>query len=143
MSYREVIRPPWWTYAVMAGLLALLCFTFAAVATVPVAVVLFGVLCVLGALILGRRRMEIVVDDELLRVGSESIALSEIGEVTALDSAGMRVVAGPAADPRANLILRNLATKQGVKVDLTTGSIPYWLVSSEHPEDLAQALSRG
>ena len=44
MSYREVIRPPWWTYAVMAGLLALLCFTFAAVATVPVAVVLFGVL---------------------------------------------------------------------------------------------------
>jgi hypothetical protein len=127
----------------MAGLLALLCFTFAAVATVPVAVVLFVVLLTLGSFTVGRRRMEIVVDDELLRVGAESLALSEIGEVTALDSAGMRMVAGPAADPRANLILRNLATKQGVKVELSAGSVPYWLVSSEHPEDLAQALSRG
>jgi Protein of unknown function (DUF3093) len=142
MTYREVIRPPWWTYAFMAGLLALLCFTFAAVATVPVAVVLFVVLFAIGGFLVGRRRMEIVVDDERLQVGSESVPLSEIGGVTALDSAGMRMVAGPAADPRAHLILRNLATKQGVKVDLTAGSIPYWLVSSEHPEDLAQALSR-
>lgn len=143
MRYREVVRPPWWTYAVIAGLLALLCFTFAAVATVPVAVVLFVVLCALGAFVVSRRRMEIVVDDDHLRVGSESLPLSEIGEVTALDSAGMTTAAGSAADPRANLILRNLATKQGVKVDLNAGPIPYWLVSSEHPEDLAQALSRG
>ena len=40
MRYREVIRLPWWTYAVFAGLASLLLFTFAAVVGVPAALVI-------------------------------------------------------------------------------------------------------
>ena len=52
------------------------------------------------------------------------------------------MVAGPDADPRAHLVLRNLATKEGVKIDVTEGATPYWLVSSAHPEELAAALEQ-
>jgi len=141
MTYREVLRPPWWVYGVVTGLLALLCFTFAAVVTVPVALVVFVVLVVLGGLIISRRRLVLSVDAESLHVGDRTVPLSDIGEVTALDAPGLQAVAGPQADPRAHLVLRNLATKEGVKIELRSGDVPYWLVSSGRPRDLAESLS--
>ncbi len=141
MTYREVLRPPWWVYGVVTGLLALLCFTFAAVVTVPVALVVFVVLVVLGGLIISRRRLVLSVDAESLHVGDRTLPLSDIGEVTALDAPGVQAVAGPQADPRAHLVLRNLATKEGVKIELRSGDVPYWLVSSGRPRDLAESLS--
>lgn len=140
MTYREVIRPPWWVYAVPAGLVALFCFTFAAVITPPAALVLFFVLFGLAAFTVWRRRLELSVDDARLRIGRESLPLADIGEVTALDEPALRLAAGPQADPRAHLVLRNLATKQGVKIEVTSGDTPYWLVSSGHPQELVHAL---
>ncbi|MBK6763561.1 MAG: DUF3093 family protein [Micrococcales bacterium] len=141
MTYREVLRPPWWAYGVVTGLLALLCFTFAAVVTVPVALVVFVVLVVVGGLVVSRRRLVLSVDAERLHIGDEALPLSDIAAVTALDGPGVQAVAGPLADSRARLVLRNLATKEGVKIDLRSGDVPYWLVSSGHPQELAESLS--
>ncbi len=68
--------------------------------------------------------------------------LVDIAAVTPLDEAALRDFAGRNADTRAHLVLRNLSTKTGVKIDLTSGNIPYWLVSSGRPEALAESLSR-
>ncbi len=141
MDYSEVIRPPWWAYGVFAGLAGLLCFTFAAVVTVPPAVVLFVIICGAGFWVISRRSLVLRVDDEALHVGDTSIAISQIEEVTALDAAGVRIAAGPQADTRAHLVLRNLATSTGVKVDLRDGEVPYWLISTEHPDQLASAIT--
>jgi hypothetical protein len=141
MTYREVLRPPWWAYGVVVGLTALFCFTLAAVVTVPVALVVFVIGAALFSWVVNRRRLEISVDDSRLRVGSQSLARADISAVLPLRAPQMQVVAGPEADPRAHLVLRNLATKDGVRIDVTGGPEPYWLVSSAHPEELAAALA--
>jgi hypothetical protein len=141
MDYSEVIRPPWWAYGVFAGLAALLCFTFAAVVTVPPALVLYVVACAAGFWLVSRRSLVITVDDEALHVGTEQISLSQVREVTPLDAQGVRSAAGAQVDTRARLVLRNLATPTGVKVDLRSGDIPYWLISSGRPEQLAASIN--
>lgn len=143
MTYREVLRPPWWVYGVVIGLAALFSFTLAAVVTVPVALVVFAVVVALSAWVVSRRRLEISVDDTRLRIGTESLARQDIAHALPLRAPELRVVAGPEADMRAHLILRSLSTKDGVKIDLTQGPVPYWLVSSAHPEELAAALREG
>ncbi|HRY09615.1 MAG: DUF3093 domain-containing protein [Actinobacteria bacterium] len=143
MTYREVLRPPWWVYGVAVGLAALFSFTLAAAATVPVALVVFAIIVALSVWVVSRRRLEISVDDTGLRVGDESLARDEIARALPLGAPELRVVAGPEADTRAHLILRNLSTKDGVKIDLSRGPTPYWLVSSAHPEELAAALRDG
>ncbi|HNE90129.1 MAG: DUF3093 family protein [Candidatus Nanopelagicales bacterium] len=142
MTYREVLRPPWWLYAVMIGLAALFSFTLAAAVTVPVALVAFVIIVALLSWVVSRRGLEISVDEARLRIGSESLAREDIAHVLPLGAPEMQVVAGPDADPRAHLVLRNLATKEGVKIDVTEGATPYWLVSSAHPEELAAALEQ-
>jgi hypothetical protein len=140
MTYREVIRPPWWTYAVAAGLALLFCFTFAAVVGIPVAAVLFVLVLAGLAWLISRRALTLTVDADAFRVGSLTLARSEILDVTALDEQALRDMAGRDADGRALLVLRNLSTKQGVRVDVTGPQPPYVLVSSHTPEELAAAL---
>lgn len=141
MSYQETIRPPWWMYATVIGLSALLCFTFAAVVTVPPAVVLFVILAALGCWLVERRSMRISVRDDVLQVGSVALPRDQILSAQALDEHGLFEAAGPDADARAFMVLRDLSTATGVKVDLKEGSVPYWLVSSKNPADLAAALN--
>lgn len=143
MRYREVLNAPWWTYAVFAGLTALLAFTFAAVVGVPTAAVLFVVVVVIGSALNWRRRTQIIVDEEYLRVGSQRLPLADVGEVTALDEGAMNTMAGRDADPRAHLVLHTLSSKSGVKIELPGSQTPYWLVTSDRPDALAEVLSRG
>lgn len=140
MSYREVLRPPVWTYAVVAGLLALLCFTFAAVVGVPAAVAVWVVLVAIGVVAVHRRTVLLEADAGGLRIGDDRLNARDMVAVTPLDEEAMRRLAGPESDPRARLLLRNLATRTGVRIDLESASVPYWLVSTGHPEELARAL---
>lgn len=140
MTYVETIRPPWWAYAVVIALAALLCFNFAAAITLPVATVVF-VLAAAGLIwLVGRLSLRVSVDAHEMTVGSEKLERSRISAVTALDTEGMRQAAGSHADVRAHMILRNLSTGEGVRIDLRDGDVPYWLVSSKRPAVFAEAL---
>lgn len=141
MTYREVIRAPWWVYGTAIALAALFCFTFAAVVGVPSATVLFIALAALAAWVIERRRLVLTVDEQTFQVGEVGIPREQIADAVALTEEGLRVVAGPDADGRALMVLRNLATKEGVKVDIRSGQAPYWLVSSKSPQELANALN--
>lgn len=84
----------------------------------------------------------IVVQDGWFRAGHARIEARHLGAVDALDRERTRDIAGPDADARAYLLLRPYL-KRSVRVEITDRSdpTPYWLVSSRHPEALAEVLT--
>jgi len=74
-------------------------------------------------------------------VGPAHIELQYIGEVTELDSAAMRNLRTRDANPMAYLGIR-FWSSTGVKVELTDkrDETPYWLITSNKANQLAQAL---
>ncbi|HUZ36597.1 MAG TPA: DUF3093 domain-containing protein [Streptosporangiaceae bacterium] len=89
----------------------------------------------------GRASVEVTSDE--LRVGGARLPLAAVGEVSALDQAQTRAIRGPRADPAAFLLVRPYL-RQSVYVEVTDPAIgvPYWLLGSRRPADLASAISR-
>lgn len=83
----------------------------------------------------------IEVTPAALRAGRDTLALSEVGEVIALDERQAAALRGPKADPAAHLLLRPYL-KRGVCLTLADqeAGVPYWLVATRHPEELAAAI---
>lgn len=83
----------------------------------------------------------VAVHDGELRAGRARIPVSLLGQVTTLDAEAMRVQLGPRLDARAYVCLRAWA-RTGVHVGLEDPQdpTPYWLVSTRHPQELADAL---
>ena len=79
----------------------------------------------------------------VLRAGRDTLPLAEAGEVVALDEEQARLLRGPRADPAAHLFLRPYV-KRAVYVGLAhpTGGVPYWLISTRHPDRLTAAIGR-
>lgn len=78
-----------------------------------------------------------------LRAGKETLALAEADEVVALDEKQAMALRGPRADPSAHILLRPYL-KRAVYIGLAdpSGGVPYWLVATRHPEELAAAIER-
>jgi Protein of unknown function (DUF3093) len=83
----------------------------------------------------------IEVTGGVLRAGRDTLPLSEAGEIVALDEKQAGLLRGPRADPAAHLLLRPYV-KRAVYVALADPSdgVPYWLISTRHPDRLAAAL---
>jgi hypothetical protein len=83
----------------------------------------------------------IQVSESELLVGRAHIDLKYIGEVTELDSQAMRKLRTRDADPMAFLGIR-FWSSTGVKVEITDNrdETPYWLITSNKANQLAQAL---
>ncbi len=81
------------------------------------------------------------VADGELRAGRAHVPASLLGQVTTLDADAMRVQLGPRLDARAYVCLRAWA-RTGVHVVLEDPQdpTPYWLVSTRHPQRLADAV---
>ncbi|MGO1934850.1 MAG: DUF3093 domain-containing protein, partial [Cellulosimicrobium funkei] len=79
--------------------------------------------------------------DGELRAGRAHVPASLLGQVTTLDADAMRVQLGPRLDARAYVCLRAWA-RTGVHVVLEDPQdpTPYWLVSTRHPQRLADAV---
>lgn len=79
----------------------------------------------------------------VLRAGRDTLALSDASEVIALSPEQAALLRGPRADPSAHLLLRPYL-KRAVCVRLTEAAaaegVPYWLVSTRHPDKLAAAI---
>jgi len=83
----------------------------------------------------------IEVTGAVLRTGGDTLALSEAGEVVALDERQAAALRGPRADPAAHILLRPYL-KRAVYIGLADPSegVPYWLVATRHPDELATAI---
>jgi Protein of unknown function (DUF3093) len=86
----------------------------------------------------------IEVADGTLRAGQAELPLDRAAEVVPLDEKQAALLRGPKADPAAHLMLRPYL-KRAVYIRLAdSGSgVPYWLVATRHPAELATAIERG
>jgi hypothetical protein len=85
----------------------------------------------------------IEVTGGVLRAGRDTLPLGEAGEVVALDEKQAGLLRGPRADPAAHLFLRPYV-KRAVYIGLAdpTDGVPYWMISTRHPDRLAAAIGR-
>jgi hypothetical protein len=83
----------------------------------------------------------IEVTDGVLRAGGDTLPLSEAGEAIALDDKQAMALRGPQADPSAHILLRPYL-KRAVYVGIADPGqgVPYWLIATRHPAELAAAI---
>jgi DUF3093 family protein len=104
-----------------------------------------GILAVIvGSFLVNWSSATIEVTGPVLRAGRDTLALSEAGEVVALDEKQAAAMRGPRADPAAHLLLRPYL-KRAVYIGLADpgAGVPYWLVATRHPAELAAAVEHG
>jgi hypothetical protein len=83
----------------------------------------------------------IEVTDGVLRAGGDTLPLSEASEAIALDDKQAMALRGPQADPSAHILLRPYL-KRAVYVGIADPGqgVPYWLIATRHPAELAAAI---
>ena len=143
-SYRERLLVPvsYWLLAVPVVVLLGAEAYFLVGGFVPPLVI--GVLAVIVATFLVHWSAAVVeVTGTGLRADGAVLPLSEVSEAVALDDRQSAALRGPRADPAAHILLRPYL-KRAVYVGLTdpAGSVPYWLVATRHPDELAAAIER-
>lgn len=142
-QYAERLSVPlrWWVQGTM--LIATL-WIAVIVAAPPLAAHLTALVCLslMVAIFLSYGGARVTVSDGELRAGRAHIPVTLLGPVVALDADATRRVAGRDADARAFLLLRPYL-KRAVRVAIEDPAdpTPYWLVSSRHPDLLANALA--
>jgi hypothetical protein len=141
MLFHERLTVPaiWWVLASLFALSVLLAVgaylgpvwgVGTTVATLRVAAAIFA-----SAAIVVR------VDPDQIRVGRASIEHAYIAGCRALDAEETRRRGGVDADARAHMVLRPYV-KTAVEITLADPDdpVPYWLVSTRHPQRLAAAM---
>jgi hypothetical protein len=141
MAYRERLWPSAWVFLATALVIpaSLLVFLpISPVAGVVSAVVLYGAVVV----VLLATAPVIEVTDGMLRVGRARIERSYVGAVTAHRGADATAERGVRLDARAYLLLRGWVNPV-VRIEITDEAdpTPYWLVSTNRPDELAAALT--
>ncbi|WP_338089721.1 DUF3093 domain-containing protein [Nocardioides lijunqiniae] len=143
IAYAERLKVPlrWWVQGTM--LVATLWLALVVAVPGPVAWVVTALaMALLAGALVSYGSARIVVRDGELRAGRAHIEVRHLGGVTALDADQARRAAGVDADARAFLVLRPYL-KRAVRVVIADPAdpTPYWLLSTRHPERLAEALS--
>jgi hypothetical protein len=141
-TYRERLLVPaaYWLLAVPVVVLLGAEAWFLAGGFVPPLVI--GVLAaIVASFLVNWSLATIEVTGGVLRAGRDTLALAEAAEVVALDERQARALRGPRADPAAHLLLRPYL-KFAVYVELAdpAAGVPYWLVATRHPVELAAAI---
>ena len=141
--YRERLRAPlsWWLLGLVV--IVILGAELAAGFGWLAAAAIYAVLVAGWSAMLiswGRPRVE-VADGELV-AGRARLALAAAGEVSALDRAQTRAIAGPRADPAAFSLIRPYL-REAVYVEVTdpAAGTPYWVVGTRRPAELAAAIN--
>jgi hypothetical protein len=141
MLFRERLTVPimWWVLASLFALSVLLAVGAylgpvwgigTALATVMVAAAIF----ISAAVVIS-------IDAREIRIGRASIEHAYIASSRALAAEEARQRAGVGADARAHLVLRPyVRTAVEITLDDPEDPVPYWLVSTRRPQQLAEAL---
>ena len=145
-DYRERLAVPaaWWilgvpvilllgAYAIYANLSGLI---------VVIVYVVFTVGYVAGLLAWGSGVIE--VTGGALRAAGAVLPLSRVTAVQALDEDQAAAMRGPQADPAAHTLIRPfLKSAVYLEIDDPDGKVPYWLVGTRRPAELAAVIERG
>jgi hypothetical protein len=149
-DYRERLYVPlaWWLLAV--PIVLILGGTLYAGLPWPWPIVIIGGLAVgCAALLIALGRATVEVDEAALRAGGAVLLLTAISEVVALDERQSAQLRGPRADPAARFYSRPYL-KESVYVAVDPAAqghsahrrVPYWLVGTRRPAELAAAIER-
>jgi len=142
LSYRERLSPSPWI-ALHCLLLCAACILVFAPINFIVGIVI-GILCVLALVTTMWFTGPIIeVHNGVLRAGRGTIALSDVGPAEPLTGQQAQHALRTELDVRAFLVIRGWVTSL-VKVPVTDArdTTPYWLVSTRHPVELADAINR-
>jgi hypothetical protein len=141
--YRERLHVParWW--ALLTLFLVSLWLAVAVSTPVPVMWVVTVLFTALGVgLLLGYGHARLDVGEEALGAGRARLEWRCCGPARPLDAAQTRRLHGVDADPRAYLLVRPyIPTAVRVNVHDPADPTPYWLLSSRHPERLAESIN--
>jgi len=143
VRFEEQLRVPlrWWVQATMFVASIWLAFVVALPAVVAWGAAAFLVLLVVG-LFLGYGGARLRVGDDVFRAGPATIPVRLLSDPAPLDAAATHRLAGRDANGRAYHLLRPyLKLSVRVTVDDPNDPVPYWLVSTRRPAELAAALS--
>jgi hypothetical protein len=140
--YRERLTVPvaWWLLGALFALSVLVAVgwyrgVFWAIATGLASMAVAGAIFTVAS-------VTIMVDSGELTVGRARIDLTYLGGAIPLDKAAASHRAGPGADARAFLVVRPyIAGAVEITLNDPDDPVPYWLVSTRHPRQLASALS--
>ena len=142
MSYREWVGPPpsWWVLSVLFSLSWLVAIGFY-LGPLAGALGLLGAQAVVTGVLLGTA-VRLRLDGTELTVGRAVLDLSYVSAVRGLDVEATETRTGPGAVSRAHLVLRPYV-KTGVELTLDDPAdpVPYWIVSTRRPSQLAEAIS--
>ena len=146
-DYRERLYAPlaWWLLAV--PIVLILGGTLYAGLPWPWPIVIVGGMAAgCAALLIAFGRATVEVNNAALRVGGTVLPLAAISEVVALDERQSARLRGPRADPAARFYSRPYL-KESVYVAVDPAGqadrrVPYWLVGTRHPAELAAAIEQ-
>jgi hypothetical protein len=143
-DYRERLAVPatWWLLAlVVIGLLG--GELWAGIGGWAGAVIFAVFTAGLAAALVAWGSARIEVSDGRLSAGRSVLPLGYATEVVALDEKQAAAMRGPQADPAAHLMIRSFL-KQAVYIAVQdpAGQVPYWLVGTRHPAELAAAIEQ-
>ena len=143
-SYREQLRVPASYWLLSVPVIAILGAELFAGFSLLVAVGVYtAFVVVIGGFLLAWSAARIEVSGTTLRAGGDSLPLSAISEVIALDEKQAALMRGPRADPAAHLLLRPyLKRAVCLKLADAPGGVPYWLLATRRPDELAAAITR-
>ena len=156
-EYRERLRVPlaWWLLAVPTVLI--LGGTLYAGLPWPWPIIIIGGLAVgYAAMLIAFSQGSVEVGDGTLRAGGAVLSLTAVSEVVVLDERQSTQLRGPRADPAAHRYLRPYL-KESVYIALDPAArsgdqgsqrasgpplVPYWLIGTRRPTELAAAIER-
>ena len=142
--YRERLRVPvaWWLLALPVVLvLGAEFYEVLSSPWPPVIIAGFAAACAVLLILLGRAEIEVDVRDGTLKAGGKTLRLATVNNVVALDERQTARLRGPSADPTAYLYSRPYL-KRSVYLALDDGGVPYWLIGTRHPAELAAVVER-
>ena len=141
MLFRERLTVPvmWWVLACLFSLSVLIAVGAYLGPAWGVGTSLATLL--VAAAIFGSASIVIRIDEQEIRVGRASIEHAYIAACRALSAEETRRRTGIEADARAHLVVRPyIKTAVEITLDDPEDPVPYWLVSTRRPQQLAAAM---
>jgi Protein of unknown function (DUF3093) len=142
MDYREQLTAPaaWWLLAV-PSVITLGGLFYEVLSDPWPLLIMAGLAVVCAAYLIAYGKAEVQVTDGMLRAGNAELPLTSVGEVVPLNEKQSALMCGPKFDPAAFMYSRPYL-KQSVYLATDDPRVPYWLVGTRRPAELAAAVEK-